>query len=349
MPAVDVVIPCYRYGAMLPDAVRSVLDQHGVEIRVLIIDDSSDDGSAEVAQALAERDNRIDVRVHESNRGHIVTFNEGVLEWASAEYTLLLSADDMLAPGALSRATALLDAHPGVGFVYGNAPLWDGSLPLPVGATGGPHWIIYPGAPWLRRRFTSSANCVFTPSVVTRTSVQKQVGGYNPELLHTSDFEMWMRFALHGDVGFVAGIDQAYARTHGANMSDAYNFRDSGVADLEMRLLAFSALLRRSNGRLPDAAALERQMRRKLARSALLRVGRAYDKGRLQPEHSAQLVEFARDTVGDVSTLPEWHTLRLRQRLGVRWTPMFRLFVLTAAGRRVRRLWRERRFVRRGI
>ncbi len=78
LPQVDVVIPCFRYGAMLPDAVHSVLSQEGVEVRVLIIDDASGDGSADVARALARADSRVEVWVHEQNQGNTRTPDEGV-------------------------------------------------------------------------------------------------------------------------------------------------------------------------------------------------------------------------------------------------------------------------------
>ena len=42
----------------------------------------------------------MEFRRHPVNRGHIATYNEG-LEWASGDYLLVLSADDMLTPGAL--------------------------------------------------------------------------------------------------------------------------------------------------------------------------------------------------------------------------------------------------------
>ena len=38
------------------------------------------------------------------NRGHIATFNEGLLDWADGDYCVLISADDKLTPGALRRA-----------------------------------------------------------------------------------------------------------------------------------------------------------------------------------------------------------------------------------------------------
>ncbi|WP_236654379.1 glycosyltransferase family 2 protein, partial [Streptacidiphilus anmyonensis] len=132
MSSVSVVVPCYKYGHYLEDCVRSVLDeQPGVDVRVLIIDDASPDDSAEAARKLAAQDERIEVRVHETNRGHIATYNEGLLEWADGDYCALLSADDRLVPGALSRAAALLDAHPEAGFCYGRPIHFQHGGPLP--------------------------------------------------------------------------------------------------------------------------------------------------------------------------------------------------------------------------
>jgi len=346
--SVDVVVPCYRYGEVLPTAVGSVLDQTGVDVRVLIIDDASGDGSADVARALAEADDRVEAREHERNRGHIATYNEGLLEWAKADYAVLLSADDALTPGALARATALLDANPSVGFAYGRPLHWDGSMPLPPARTAPRGWAVYDGQSWLRRRFAVGNGCITSPEVVVRTDLQQRVGGYDPDLPHTGDIEMWMRFALYGDVGYLRGVDQAYYRVHGANMSTAY-YGASGVRDLQQRLAAYTALLGRSNGRLRSAPVLERRLRRTLARDALQRAGRAYDKGRSDVEPVAEMIDFARTAYDDVTRLPEWHTLRLRQRLGPRVSSALRPLVLTAAGRRVRRRWRLERWRRQGV
>jgi len=101
--SVDVFVPCYRYGHFLRECVESVLSQTDVSVGVLIIDDASPDNTAEVATALVNEDPRVSFIRHAENKGHIATYNEGI-EWASADYMLLLSADDYLLPGALSRA-----------------------------------------------------------------------------------------------------------------------------------------------------------------------------------------------------------------------------------------------------
>jgi glycosyltransferase involved in cell wall biosynthesis len=344
---VDVVIPCYKYGSVLPTAVSSVLDQPGVDVRVLVIDDASGDGSADVARGLAEADSRVEVLEHRENKGHIATYNEGLLDWAKADYSVLLSADDALTPGALRRATALLDAHPEVGFAYGRPLHWDGSMPLPYARTQGNGWTIYEGTSWLRRRFAVGDGCITSPEVVVRTQLQQSVGGYDPQLRHTGDIEMWMRMALHADVGYLRGVDQAYYRVHGNNMSAAYYA--SGVADLRQRLAAYTALLRRADKLLPEQADWDRKVRRVLARDALRRAGRAYDKGQVDEHPVDELVEFAHEATGDLASLPEWHTLKFRQWLGQRRASALRPLVLTAAARRVRRELRVKRWERSGV
>src|SRR5207342_602689 len=155
----SVVIPCYRYGHFLEEAVASVLShQDGVDVRVLIIDDASPDDSAEVAARITARDPRVELIVHSTNKGNIATFNEGLLEWADGDYCLLMSADDRAAPGALRRACDLLDAHPEVGFVYGRAVWFIDGEPLPEARTRVRGWSVYSGQDWLTHRYRQAEN-----------------------------------------------------------------------------------------------------------------------------------------------------------------------------------------------
>ena len=117
MPNIDVVVPCYRYGHFLRECVTSVLIAGGVD-SILIIDDASNNGSADVANELASENGRVEVIVHRANRGHIATYNEGI-EWASAKYFLLLSADDLITPGCLRRAVSIMEQHPSISMTHG--------------------------------------------------------------------------------------------------------------------------------------------------------------------------------------------------------------------------------------
>src|SRR5262249_7020123 len=109
MSRVDIIVPCYKYGRFLSTCLDSILTQEGVDLRLLVIDDASPDQTEEVAKEFAKRDSRVEFYRHTANQGAVATFNDG-LGWATGEYTLLISADDHLTPGALLRAVQFLDA-----------------------------------------------------------------------------------------------------------------------------------------------------------------------------------------------------------------------------------------------
>ena len=279
MSTVSVVIPCYNYGHFLEQAVSSVLDdQPGVDVRVLIIDDASPDGSVDVARRIAARDARVEVVAHETNKGNIATFNEGLLEWADGEYCTLLSADDRATPGSLGRARDLLDAHPEVGFVYGHSVWFTDGGPPPSARTTVRGWSVWSGQRWLEHRFRQAENPITTPEVVVRTSLQHRVGGYDPQLPKAADMELFMRLAAYGDVGFLRGVDQAFYRLHGANMSAAV----SPLMDLVQRRQVFEAVLDRYGHALSDVDRLRDTVHRQLGREALWAAGRVYDRGALR-------------------------------------------------------------------
>ena len=219
----DVIVPCYTYGHFLRECVESVLSQSLTDVRVLIIDDASPDHTPEVAAELAARDKRVEYRRHSVNHGHIATYNEG-LDWAAGDYTLLLSADDLLTPGALRRAVRLMDAHPEVGFVYGRAIVFETgeSLPQPGTVSGECEWQIWDGFDWLETMCEGCENCIIhSPEAIVRTRLQHEYGGSREELPQTGDWEMWMRFAAHAAVG-ILDADQAFYRLHGHNMNLMY-------------------------------------------------------------------------------------------------------------------------------
>jgi glycosyltransferase involved in cell wall biosynthesis len=273
MSRVDVIVPCYNYGRFLRECVGSVLAQEGVEVRVLIIDDASQDDSEQVGRALAAEDRRVEFRRHAVNRGHIATYNEG-LAWAGGDYLLLLSADDLLTPGALGRVAVVMDANPRAGFAHGRAvktaaPDSDGFI-----APAAYSWSVVPGTEWVANCCAQGANWVYTPTAVVRTAVQKRVGNYRPDLPHAGDFDMWLRIAARADVAFV-DADQAYYRTHGTNMSRGY----VGARDLDQLADAFGQFFAACRDLVPGAERLKALALGRVADHAYWGASRAFDAG----------------------------------------------------------------------
>jgi hypothetical protein len=309
-PTVTVVVPCHNYGHYLPAALATVLGQPGVDVEAIVIDDASPDGSGAVVRELAAADERIRPILHERNRGHIATYNEG-LEQASGDYVALMSADDALTPGALARAAALMEAEPSVGFVYGFPVVFSDVLP-PVESRVR-SWSVWPGAEWIAGRARKGANCIDNPEVVLRTSVQHAIGPYDPALPHSGDLEMWLRAAAVADVGRVNGPAQAYYRVHDQSMQHT---RYVGhVADLEGRLEAFRAALVGPRARLPGGEALFATAARALALAALDYARLAYEHGRADLEPVAEYLAFAELAWPPARSHRRWRAVERRAAL----------------------------------
>lgn len=237
---VSVVIPCYNYGHYLAGCVESVVAHQGrTPVEVVIVDDESTDDTEQVGRDLARRHRGVTYVRHEQNLGHIRTYNHG-LSLVRGEFVALLSADDALTPGSLTRAATVLTDHPDVAVVYGPVEhVYDASTDLRpqrwADESSAYRTTVLPGRSWSADVARSARNPIASPEAVVRTALHRSVGGYRPDLPHSGDLEMWLRLSTVGDVARIHGPAQAVRRMHQANMSDAYTI----ISDLEETEEAF--------------------------------------------------------------------------------------------------------------
>ena len=316
MSSVDVVVPCYKYGKFLRECVQSVLGQEEVEVRILIIDDASPDNSAEIAADLRREDPRVSFLRHTQNRGHIATYNEGI-DWAEADYFLLLSADDFLLPGALFRATQVMDQHPEVGFSFGRAKaLYErgesSRRELFLENSDQAGCCIMRGREFIER---SGAHCIVAaPTAVVRTPLQKRVGGYRQELPHSGDMEMWLRLAAHASVAALESYQAVY-RLHYANMTLDYS-QAGWLPDLQQRKAALECFFELCRDFLPDETHLRISLFQSLGIAAVGFASTAFNDG--QEEISKNLSNFALEVCPTIRQSLGWKRLAFKRRVGQR-------------------------------
>ncbi|MCI0705126.1 MAG: glycosyltransferase [Planctomycetia bacterium] len=328
MARVDVIIPCYNYGRFLEGSVESALRQEGVDVRVLIIDDASPDDTEVVGRRLEEQDTRVTYRRHTVNKGHIATYNEGLLEWADGDYALVLSADDMLTPSALLRAARLMDAHAKVGMTYGDvirsATPDFASVPVP------PAYAVevIQGPAFIEASCRALSTGVETVTAVVRTSVQRAVGGYRKELPHAGDQEMWLRFASVSAIGRVKA-PQGFYRRHGENMSNDY-YSALGRRDFDQIRSAFGYFFAEFAIWLADRTRLEGLVQQELAIQAFYLANEAFNVG--DRKQCAELLAEAVTLWPGVRHHRGWWQLQLKRAIGNRLWSYLRF--LKCAGRR---------------
>ena len=312
-PTVDVIVPCFNYGKLLEGCVRSILSQEGVAVRVLIRDDASSDETEEVGRRLARSDRRVEYHRQAFNQGNIATYNEA-LSHVTAEYCLILSADDLLTSGALARATWLMSAYPRVGLTYGPDVPFRDAPPSSVDVTCGESRIIgY--LEFLRTACRLGHTGIQAPTVLVRTSLHRKIGTYLPELPHSGDTEIWLRMAASSDVGILEA-PQAFRRLHGSSMSTTF----SPLRRLEAQKKAFDAHFLQQQPLKPEVEALRPVVDRTIAEAAFWSAAQAFDAG--DAATCEAFLAFACRTSPDIVSWDAWKRLRWKRRLGAsawRW------------------------------
>ena len=89
---ISVVIPVYNVKPYLERCVKSVLSQTYRYLEIIIVDDGSTDGSGELCDQIAVKDERI-VVIHQENQGLSGARNTGILH-STGEYIMFLDSDD---------------------------------------------------------------------------------------------------------------------------------------------------------------------------------------------------------------------------------------------------------------
>jgi glycosyltransferase involved in cell wall biosynthesis len=183
-------MPAFNVEPYVGDAIRSALAQTFTDFELIVVDDGSKDGTAEVIRGLAAQDDRVRF-VQQGNRG-ISGARNTALRAARGEFFALLDSDDIWQPEFLAEQLAILDAHPEVDIVTGNGWYLGGAQhgqlarpypdprPQPVLAS-----II--GDEW----------AVFIMSVFRR-HVYTAIGAFDERQRSNEDYDFWLRAALAG-------------------------------------------------------------------------------------------------------------------------------------------------------
>jgi glycosyltransferase involved in cell wall biosynthesis len=116
-PLVSVIVPAHNAQSFIGEALGSALHQSYSNIEVLVVDDGSQDRTAEIVASIAERDDRVTL-FRSANRGVAAARNLAI-ESARGEYVAPLDADDVWYPDKLRKQVGCLRrADARVGLVY---------------------------------------------------------------------------------------------------------------------------------------------------------------------------------------------------------------------------------------
>jgi glycosyltransferase involved in cell wall biosynthesis len=116
MPTVSVCLPVYNGAKYLAQAIESVLAQTCGDFELLIADDRSGDGSADIMNSYARQDKRIQAWTNERNLGHYPNYN-ACIQRATGKYIKLFAQDDIFRPSMFEQLVSVLGQNENVSLV----------------------------------------------------------------------------------------------------------------------------------------------------------------------------------------------------------------------------------------
>ncbi|MBL9076296.1 MAG: glycosyltransferase [Planctomycetes bacterium] len=220
MPVATFAIPCRDAGPFLRPLLQSLLAQTQADFSLVLVDDGSTDGSADLARAVAG--DRITVHRNERALGIGANWNRCV-ELAATPFVCLAHQDDVYAPDYLRRMLAALHERPDAGLAHCRATAIDAAgapFESPAERFKDHFWHHRPGvdrAAHYERLWRG--NFVCCPSVLYRTEALRRVGPFRADLRFALDWEQWFRF-LRAGFGIVdVDAELLHYRRHAAAAS----------------------------------------------------------------------------------------------------------------------------------
>jgi raffinose-raffinose alpha-galactotransferase len=106
----SVVVPVYNISKYIRRCVESIINQSYKNLEIILVNDCSTDGCAEICEELAAGDNRIKALHHTVNQGLSVSRNTGI-EASTADYIAFIDGDDYVVVDYIARLYGLMKEY----------------------------------------------------------------------------------------------------------------------------------------------------------------------------------------------------------------------------------------------
>ena len=195
MTRISFIMPTFNRAAYIAESVQSVISQMAPDDELVVIDDGSTDDTGSVLQQFAGRLRYI----RQENAGKSVALNRG-LAITGGSFVWICDDDDLLLPGAVDRLLAVAE-QTGADMAFGRYTRFrhENGTRIDMGTGYWPDLSL--GAP--ARHILEDAFVMHNAAIVRR-SAYKRVGPFDPVMLRSQDYEMFVRLAL---TSRIVGID----------------------------------------------------------------------------------------------------------------------------------------------
>lgn len=214
LPLVSIIVPVYNGELYIKQCVESLLAQRYPNKEIIVVDDGSTDGTAQVLKSMPQE-------VHyilQENAGSAVARNTGI-ENAKGEYIAFNDGDDIWAPNRLHQQVEFLETHPEYGIATGRFTHVDESFELSDAVAvdeSVPVEVIAERSGWVYHTLFECSWYHIIAALV-RAEILKEVR-FVPSFRRGQDYDFWLQLANHSKVAQLSS-NYAYYRKNEQSIS----------------------------------------------------------------------------------------------------------------------------------
>lgn len=232
---ISVVVPLYNKAPFIRECLDSIGAQSLLPLEVIVVDDGSGDGGAELVEDWAATTQRPKARlIRQANAGVSVARNRGLQE-AAGSFVALLDADDLWEPTFLEEAWKAIGGEPGADAVFGHI-IERGKGVERVLLPSGSHPREVPDYPsWFMGH---RGYGLWSSNTLVRKSLLLDIGGFPAGVQNGEDTDTWFRLGFRANVRYAPAARAVYRRVDSASLSRRFRAVEPLVISTITRLLA---------------------------------------------------------------------------------------------------------------
>jgi glycosyltransferase involved in cell wall biosynthesis len=211
---------CYNAAEFLDESIRSVIQQSFDDFEFVIIDDGSQDSTANIIDSYAKLDKRIRY-ISKHNTGLADSLNKGIID-ARGQWILRIDADDVCLPQRIESQLRLANENENLVLIGSNCIEIDiDGMQLKRHKYPTAHGVLV-------KRLTDLKGFFPHSSAMYRRAAALEVGAYRLRLNGAEDWDLWLRLSRVGQIA-CCERDLILLRKHATSISNEAGGRKSLV------------------------------------------------------------------------------------------------------------------------
>lgn len=222
MELASIVVPVYNIEKYIKGCIESLLKQTYENLEILLIDDGGTDGSAEICDVYAAKDNRIRV-FHKKNGGLSDARNYGA-EYAKGKYLFFIDGDDTVSPTLVEKCVSCAEALQADLVFYDFESIEEETGRRDVYCYGLPVQSVFSARtnPEIFTKSPSACCCLYKKELWDSSQIRYPIGRHYEDLATTP------RFMLKAErIGYTGGEPLYYYMLRKGSIMRSSNFERS--------------------------------------------------------------------------------------------------------------------------